>query len=143
MIELFLAFIVASLSFLALFLINLPADIKRESLRPLFLLVVVIGFWFATLPAFITPEITYTTAYPAYNVQLNGANVVYPAYNVTYTGQVSEQNYRTFFWLWLVILILDFFMILIWYLLSLRNKSLQAIRASSDALSRMEDEFGH
>lgn len=129
MLLLFSCFFFASILFLIFFLMNLPDDIKKESLRPLFTIVPTLGFWIFTLPALLSPEqsLSITT----------GTTITTVASSALPIGV-----YNSFFYAWLVMLTLILFLIFLWYVLLLREKTRRLLKEGSGAIGSFEKHFG-
>ena len=148
MLALFLAAFATVVIFLVYFLEKLPGDLKTLSLRPLFILFIIIGFWVITLPAFLVPEPTVTNTFPTTNVIANQtggsiANVLYtyPAYTTTSSATISASDHNTFFTVWLPMLVFFFFLLVLWWLLLLRAKAREAMKKGGDVMQKFESEF--
>lgn len=147
MLALFLAFFCASVIFIAFFLFKLPEDLKKQSLRPIFILLLAIGFWIGTMPAFLAPEIPSYTAYPPINVIVGNsvANTVtqYPSENITSaTSALPVRDYNAYFYIWITIWLFYIFLGILWYVLLVRAKAMEAMDKGSDALSKLEKRLG-
>ena len=148
MLSLFLATFATTVAFLIFFLWKLPEDIKRQSIRPLFVLLIIIAFWITTLPAFLVPEETITYNFPTTNVIANQigtstANILYnyPAYTSNSVATISVRDYNTFFLVWLPMLTFFFFLLLLWYILLLRQKAGEALKKGGDVMEKFEDNW--
>ena len=135
---LFVLTFVGALVFIILFLITLPGDLKSESLRPLFLLLFGIALWIATMPAFLAPENIVNIAYPTYNVISGAQTTTYPSYNAIVTQKLQVRAYNSYFYIWLGILTFLFFLLLLWYALTLRAKTARLLKEGRDTVEGFE-----
>jgi len=143
MLALFLALFSASIIFITIFLILLPSDIKKQSLRPLFLLLASIAFWIATMPALWALEPSTVATYAAYNVVESNATASltfqFPLSSLTNQVQVIPlTTYNAFFYIWLGLLTFLFFMLLLWFLLLLREKASEVLRKGRDTMEELD-----
>lgn len=129
MLLLFASFFFASVIFLVFFLMYLPDDLKKRSLRPLFAILPAIGFWIFTLPALLTPEqgITITAGSSVTTV----ASVALPL-----------AGYNAFLVPWLAIFMLLMFLAVLWYYLLLQRKAQELMKEGAGAIHGFEQHFG-
>ena len=130
MLSLFLAFFFVSIIALFIFLIKLPEDLKKRSIRPIFFMLVAIAFWIGSLPILYVPDgVTSTTFLSPYNI-------------TTQTTQLpSPQLFNNYFYVWLTILIFMFFLLLLWWLMLLRAKAMKAADDSSDVMAMFDKQM--
>ena len=138
-----LAFI-AAIGFIIFFLLKLPDDLKKQSLRPLFILLFAIGLWVATLPTLLSPENTQSVTYPAYNVisnsVVNGNTLTqFPAYTVNTVSAFAVRTYNAYFYLWLVFFIFLLFLLLFWWLMLLKQRSAQLMKSGRDVMEELNN----
>jgi preprotein translocase subunit SecY len=129
MLLLFASFFFASVIFLVFFLMDLQNDIKRESITPLFKVIPAIGFWIGTLPALLSPELSYTVT--------TGSAITTLA-----PAALSVRVYNAFFYIWLIILTMIFFLIILWYINMIRQKTARLLKEGGGAISGFEDHYG-
>lgn len=142
MLALFLPLFIASITLVIIFLLTLPGDLKKESLRPIFILLMAIAFWGGTLAGFVAPEIASTTTYPPANILSGNVVVAYPLEVTTFTpGTLPIVTYNDFFYIWLTILFFLFFLGIFWYVLLVRRKAMLLMHEGKDALGKLEDRF--
>ena len=142
MLILFGLFFIASISFILIFLYQLPSDLKKQSLRPLFLLLFAIGLWVATLPAFLSPENTISILTPAYNVITPSGTTQFPSYTVNSLAVLSVRSYNAFFYIWVAILGFMLFLLLVWWLLLLKERTSQLLKGGRDMMEEIERKGG-
>ena len=130
MLILFASMFFASVIFLVFFLMNLPDDLKKRSLRPLFTIVPALAFWIFTLPAFLAPELSTTIT------AAGGSNTI-----ITVSG-LPLRTYNAFFTVWLTMFTLIMFLAVLWYYLLLQRKAQELMKEGAGAIGGFEKHFG-
>ena len=136
-----LAFI-AAIAFIIFFLFKLPDDLKKQSLRPLFILLFAIGLWVATLPGLLSPENTISITYPTYNVIQGSTQTQFPSYTVNTISTMSMRVYNAYFYIWLALFIFLLFLLLFWWLMLLRQRSAQLLKSGRDVMEELDNKWG-
>ena len=154
---LFILLFTATITFVLAFLYFLPNDVKKLSLRPLFLIFFAIGLWIACLPALLAPPPIISISTQPYNIitynvplQCTSSNVICPTTNTvavfpaltTNSIQIFQiRTYNSFFYLWLIILTFLFFLLLFWFLMLLRARAAQLLKGGRDMMEEFEKSF--
>lgn len=136
MLALFLAFFSASILFVTFFLVKLGEDVKSQSLRPMFVMLLAIGFWIGTLSAFVAPEIPSSTVYPAVNIivgnSISNSIAQYPLQNITTTpAALPARDYNAYFNIWLTVFFFYGVLIVLWYYFLIRRKAMEAMEKAN------------
>ena len=136
---LFILFFIAAIALIIMFFIILPGDLKTLSLRPLFLLLLIIAFWIGTVPALLALENTISVSYPTYNVIQGSQITQFPSYTVNAISTMSVKTYNAYFYIWFGILLFLFFMLLFWYLMLLRSRAAQLLKSGRDVMEELNN----
>jgi len=132
----------AAIAFIIYFLIVLPQDLKKLSLRPLFILLFIIALWVGTLSMFLAPENSLSTLYPSYNVISGSSTIQYPSYTVVTSSVLSVRAYNAYFYIWLSLFTFILFLLLFWFLLLLRARAAQLLKGGRDVVEEFELNWG-